>query len=89
MKAQIYINRHIVSANKKASKESGQTVDEPAIAVHTYKGSIYAKEVQFTAGGKLIQSADNARCSGATIWLESEFETLIIDGKKADRSMFQ
>ena len=89
MKAQIYINRHVVAANKKASKETGEIVDKSAIAVNTYKGSIYCKEVEFTAGGKLIQDAENARCSGATIWLEvDDFESLIIDGVKANQAMF-
>lgn len=88
MKAQIYINRHIVAANKKASKETGELIDTPAISVNTYLGSVYAKSVEFTSG-KLIQDAANARCSGATIWIETEFENLIIDGVKADRSMFQ
>lgn len=87
MKAQIYINRHVVAANKKNSKETGKLVDQPAIAVNTYLGSIYCKEVEFT--GKLIQDAANARCSGATIWIETEFESLIIDGIKANRSMLK
>ena len=89
MKAQIYINRHIVAANKKATKDTGRLTDRPAISIHTYKGSIYAKEVEFKQGCKLIQNAADARCSGATIWLEcDDFETLLVDGVKAERSMF-
>ena len=89
MKAQIYINRHVMAANKKATKETGEIVDKNAIAVNTYKGSIYCKEIEFTAGGKLIQDAENARCSGATIWIEvNDFESLIIDGVTARNSMF-
>lgn len=89
MKAQIYINRHIVQSNKKATAETGELVDEAAIAINNYLGSIYAKEVEFTKGCKLIQNAANARCSGATIWLECEFESLVIDGVKANRSFFK
>ena len=90
LKAQVFINRHIMAANKKATKETGQLVDEPAIAVKTYKGSIYCKEVEFIEGGKLIQNGELARCSGATIWIEvDEFESLIIDGKEANRFMFE
>ena len=89
MKAQIYVNRHVMAANKKATKETEKIVDNKAIAVNTYKGSIYCKEVEFTAGGKLIQDAENAQCSGATIWLEvDDFESLVIDGAAANRSMF-
>ena len=90
MKAQIYVNRHIMAANKKATKETGFLVDNEAIAVNTYKGSIYCKEVELTAGGKLIQDADNARCGGATVWIEvDDFESLVIDGVKASRSMYE
>lgn len=88
MKAQIYVNWHIIRANKKATKETGVTVDAPAIAVDTYLGSIYAKEIEFTDNYKLVQDAAKARCSGATIWLEGEFESLVIDGVKANRSIF-
>ena len=90
MKAQIYVNRHVMAANKKATKETGYLTDNPAIAVNTHKGSIYCKEVEFTAGGKLIQDAENARCSGATVWVEvDDFESLIIDGVAASRSMYE
>ena len=90
MKAQIYVNRHVMAANKKASKETGEIVDNKAIAVNTYRGSIYCKEIEFTAGGKLIQNAEKARCSGATIWIEvDDFESLIIDGVEANCSMFE
>ena len=89
MKAQIYVNRQVMAANKKATKETGKTIDNKAIAVNTHKGSIYCKEVKFTAGAKLIQDAENARCSGATIWIETEFESLVIDGVEASRSMYE
>ena len=89
MKAQIYVNRHVMAANKKAIKETGELVDNPAISVNTYLGSIYAKRIEFTTGCTLIQDAEAARCSGATIWMEAPFESLVIDGVKANRSLFQ
>ena len=90
MKAQIYVNRHVMAANKKATKETGFLVDNEAIAVNTYKGSIYCKEVELTAGGKLIQDADNARCGGATVWIEvDDFESLVIDGVAANHFMYE
>ena len=88
MKAQVYINRHVVAANKKATKDRSVPIDEAAISVNTYLGVVYGKEVKFTKGCKLVQDATNARCSGATIWMEAEFESLVIDGIKADRLMF-
>ena len=80
MKARIYINRRIVEANKKLSQKTGAIVDKPAITVNTYLGSIYAKEVEMTARCRLVQDAQNSSCSGATIWLECDWESLIIDG---------
>jgi hypothetical protein len=78
MKAKIYINRHIIQANKKASKELGIVIDNPAIVIKTYKETVYAKEVFLAPGVKLIQDAANAICSGATIWIETEFENIQI-----------
>lgn len=80
MKVTIVINRHVVAQNKKQSKETGQICDNPAISIRTHRQTIYCKKVEFTAGCQLIQDAQNARCSGATIWIEAEFETLVIEG---------
>ncbi len=63
MKAKVYINRHIIQANKKKSKKTGDIVDEPAIAIRTYKGSVYAKEVEFNQPVRLVQDAAAAICS--------------------------
>ena len=89
MKAQIYVNRHIVAANKKATKQKGALVDERAISINTYLGSVYAKRVEFRGGCVLVQDAAKARCSGATIWIEAELETLVLDGVIANRGMFK
>lgn len=88
MKAQVYINRHIIAANKKMTKELAMLVDDAAISINTSKGVIYCKTIDFTKGCTMKQDTANARCSGATIWMEAEFESLIIDGVPADRSMF-
>lgn len=88
LKAQVYINRHIVAANKKATT-ADNLVDDAAISINTSLGVIYAKRIEFTAGATLIQNAADARCSGATIWVETTFESLIIDGVPADRSMLK
>ena len=80
MKARIYVNRRIVKANKKLSRQTGVTVDKPAIAIKTSQGSIYAKQVEVAGGCLLLQDAENAHCSGATIWIECDWESLTIDG---------
>ena len=78
MKARVFINRQIVAANKRKSKETGVVHDEAAIAIQTYQGSIYAKEVEFINSVRLVQDAKNAICSGATIWLEADFQDIKI-----------
>ena len=88
LKAQVYINRHIVGANKKATT-ADNLVDDAAISINTLLGVIYAKRIEFTDGCTLVQDASKARCSGATIWIEAAFESLVIDGKTADRAMFK
>ena len=86
MKAEVFINRHVVGQNKKQTKETGELHDQPAISINTSQGVTYCKTVQFPANTKLIQDPTNARCSGATIWIECEYESLIIDGKPVDPS---
>ena len=54
MKAQVYINRHVMTANKKATKDRGVPIDEAAISVNTYLGVVYGKEIEFTQGCKLV-----------------------------------
>lgn len=71
-KAEIFINRHIMAANKKATKETGVLTDNAAIAVNIRGKSYYTKRVELADGVTLIQDATNARCSGATIWIESK-----------------
>ena len=88
LKAQVYINRHIVGANKKATT-ADNLVDDAAISINTSLGVIYAKRIEFTGGCTLVQDASKARCSGATIWIEAAFESLVIDGETADRAMFK
>ena len=89
MKATIVINRNILGANKKATEKLGRLIDTPAISIRTHLGIIYCKEIEFLGISKLIQNAASARCSGATIWIEAEFEDLVIDGKRACRSMLK
>lgn len=70
MKGKIYINRHKVRANKKTTKQTGIVKDEAAIAIRTSKGVNYRKRVELAPGIALIQDAENAICTGATIWIE-------------------
>ncbi len=88
IKAKVYINRKIVELNKKTTKKTGVLVDNPAISIRTHLGTIHCQTVGFNGEATLIQDAKSAICTGATIWIDSYFEDLIIDGIKANRSMF-
>lgn len=87
IKATIVVNRHVVARNKKASKHTGTVIDDPALSVRTSRGVVYGKTIDIKGSSRLVQDAANARCSGATIWLETTFQDLTIDGKKACLSM--
>ena len=72
MKARVIVNRHIVKQNKKDGE------DRPCISIKTYKGTEYAKEVILKDSWILKQDFENPPCSGATIWLEGEYENITI-----------
>lgn len=79
MKAKILINRHILTANKKSTKQSGVLVDNPAIAIKTYKSSVYCKRVELAPGVKLIQDASNPLPCGATVYITvDDVDSLVI-----------
>ena len=71
MKAKIFVNRHKVRENKKHG------LDQPCIGIRTYKGSTYAKHLKLLGSDwELIQDFENPMCSGATLWLEGQFENV-------------
>lgn len=88
IKATVYINRHVIAANKKQTKETGKIVDNPAITINTTDGSILVNKVKFTEC-TLLQDALLARCSGATIWLETTLDKIEVAGKSLTREYFQ
>ena len=65
-KATIVINRRVVAANRKAGFEK-----DPAISIRTYKSTQYARVVRLK-DAVLIQDMEQARCNGATVWLEAD-----------------
>lgn len=72
MKTKIIMNRHVIAANKKHNKH------DPPIAVKTYKSTTYCYEVKILGEVKLIYDPENADCSGATAWLETNDSVVII-----------
>lgn len=70
MKAKIYVNRHVVKQNKAKGE------NQSAIAIRTYRGVQYTKEIKFSDGTKLVQDFDNPICSGAAIWLETDYSNI-------------
>ena len=71
MKARIIVNRHIIRKNRK------EGADVPSISVKTYRGIQYVHEVKFTGPAVLMSSTTpNLAASGATVWIEADYETL-------------
>ena len=88
IKATVFINRHIVTANKAATKDLGAIVDRPAITIKTTDGSILVKDVHLL-DCRLIQDALSARCSGATIWIETTLDRILLENKPLTRERFK
>lgn len=72
MKTKIIMNRHVIQANKKHGR------NDPPIAVKTYKSTIYAHEVEVVGTVRLIYDPDNADCSGATAWMETNDQVVVV-----------
>lgn len=81
MKATVIVNRHIAAANKKHGKS------DPCISINTSRGVIYCKSIEFVGHCKLVQDEEHPRACGATIWIETELETLLIDGRQGTTEM--
>lgn len=81
MKCSIHVNRHIQKANLKSGH------DVPAISVRTHLGTISAHNIKMQQA-VLIQDGQRPRSCGATIWIEAQLESLIIDGVPATADMF-
>lgn len=77
MKYTIIINRHVIAANKRLEQEGCMGPLQAPIAVRNYKKTEYCMEVDISTA-RLIYDPDNADCSGATVWLETEAEPKII-----------
>ena len=88
VKAQVYIDRHIMTANKKQTKETGEICDRPAITIRTCDGVIKVKQVKLLEAD-LMQDALNPICSGATIWLRTTLDNIMIDDRPLTREYFQ
>lgn len=72
MKTKIIMNRHVIASSKKHGR------CDPPIAVKTYKSTQYCYEVKILGEMKLIYDPNNADCSGATAWIETSDEVIII-----------
>ena len=72
MKTRIIMNRHVIAANKKHGK------CDPPIAVKNYKTTRYCHEVKILGEVSLIYDPANADCSGATAWLETSDQVVIV-----------
>jgi len=72
MKCRIYINRHIIRANRK------NNASQSPIAIRTYKGVTYAKEIILRKDAVLKYDPEHALCSGATAWIECQWEDVEI-----------
>lgn len=72
MKARIHINQHKIRRNTKTGER------EPVITVKTYKSNEYATDVTIDGPSKLVYSPDKPLACGAKVWIEAEYEDVVL-----------
>ena len=72
MKARIHINQHKIRRNTKTGER------EPVITVKTYKSNEYATDVTIDGPSKLVYSPDQPLSCGAKVWIEAEYEDVVL-----------
>lgn len=70
MIARIVINKHIVKKNAKHG------TNEPPISIQTSRGVERAHEVFIGGTSRLVYRPDNPLKCGASVWIETTYETL-------------
>jgi hypothetical protein len=68
----IHVNQNKIKQNKR------QGTRDPVLTVKTYKTNDYASEVLIQGPCKVIYSPDKPLPCGATVWIETESEVVIV-----------
>jgi len=81
MKKVIHVNQHKIKRNSKTGER------EPVITCKTYKDNQYGHEVilldkngEYCA--RIVYRPDDPLSCGAKVWIESEYETIVVNGEK-------
>ena len=72
MKAKVHVNQHKIRSNTKTGER------EPVITVKTYKSNEYASTVEINGPSKGVYSPDKPLSCGARLWIEAEYDDLIL-----------
>ena len=72
MKTKIYINRNMLSINKKNKTKN------PIFAIKTYNKTEYAHEIRIVGNSKLVYIPDDPLNDGCKLWVETFGEVEII-----------
>lgn len=68
----IHVNQNKIKQNKR------QGTRDPVLTIKTYKTNDYASEVLIQGPSRIIYSPDKPLPCGATVWIETESEVVII-----------
>jgi hypothetical protein len=68
----IHVNQNKIKQNKRSG------LREPVLTIKTYKTNDYASEVLIQGPCKIIYSPDKPLPCGATVWIETESEVVIV-----------
>ena len=74
MKTIVHVNQHVIKANRKHGKR------DPVLTVKTYKDNQYGSEVVINGPCKIIYRPDKPLSCGATVWIETESEVVVLGG---------
>jgi hypothetical protein len=72
MKTRIHVNQHNIKHNRKNSDK------KPVITCKNYKINRAGYEVEITGPSKVVYSPDKPLSCGATVWIETESEVIIL-----------
>ncbi len=73
MKNYIHVNQHNIKANKKNKNKA-----LPVLTAKNYKENIKTNSLQINGPCKIVYSPDKPLSCGATVWIETESEIIVM-----------
>jgi hypothetical protein len=72
MKTRIHVNQHVIRSNRKTGSS------EPVLTAKNYKDNVRCNEIEIAGPCKVVYSPDKPLSCGATVWIETESEVVVV-----------